>query len=515
MTDVPGELAEFGQAKSPLIPDERFVEFQDWTDKSLLHSVEDYEAFCTNLEDSLKDSPMVEGGVYYPTEDRTQVFNWMTVLLKPAFDIAIEQCPPQSNRPQRVAEAIRLVNRIVWDELVSPDDHANVISIRGEHGRSRGEILETVAQKVEELQAFNNEPVAPTKPEVTKEEVVSIDPEPQIVAKAPTKVSKPAKAKSVGQKPSKKTSGTKPTRVNTKHRAEHYDDDLVRMYLKDIGKFPLLTKDDEVALAKTIGAGRAALASVPEGEKPNHEQRRVIKAGEEAKQQFINSNLRLVVSIAKKYLGSGMELLDLIQEGNLGLEHSVDKFDWQKGFKFSTYATFWIRQAITRGIVYKRDAIRTTNDTNEALRALNKAESRLNLRGRQKTDEEIAQEMDISLERLWELRHTAIVTNPTSLNRTFGEDQETELGDLVGDSSVDVEHEALRSLDPELIRDLFGLLDQDIERKVLRLRYGFDDGERMGYEQIGLHCGVSREVVRRIHNNALKKIRNRAHEVDM
>ena len=224
-----------------------------------------------------------------------------------------------------------------------------------------------------------------------------------------------------------------------KDRVDRDDEDLVRLYLTDIGQYTLLTKDDEVRLAKAIEAGNEAIAQLDAGEEltaaKKRELRRTARQGEEAERQFVQSNLRLVVSIAKKYQASGLPLLDLIQEGNLGLMHAVEKFDWRKGFKFSTYATWWIRQAITRGIANTGRTIRLPVHAGDTLARLQKARSRLELKyGRPATLSELAKEVEMPEDKVTEaLRFAA---EPLSLSEPLREDGDAELGDVVEDRSA-------------------------------------------------------------------------------
>ena len=249
-----------------------------------------------------------------------------------------------------------------------------------------------------------------------------------------------------------------------KERLERDDEDLVRLYLTDIGQYPLLTKDDEVRLAQAIEAGREAdaqMQAAPKGLTPakKRELRRTVLQGESAQQTFVQSNLRLVVSIAKKYQASGLPLLDLIQEGNLGLMHAVEKFDWRKGFKFSTYATWWIRQAITRGIANTGRTIRLPVHAGDTLARVQKAQARLELKyGRPATLAELGAEVEMPEDKLVEaLRFRA---EPLSLSEPLREDGDAELGDVVEDRSAESPFEvAAVSLLPEEIGRLLSPLD--------------------------------------------------------
>ena len=225
-----------------------------------------------------------------------------------------------------------------------------------------------------------------------------------------------------------------------KERVERDEEDLVRLYLTDIGQYPLLTKEDEVRLAQAIEGGKAATEELESDEDLSvprkRELRRIVRKGREAERTFVQSNLRLVVSIAKKYQASGLPLLDLIQEGNLGLMHAVEKFDWRKGFKFSTYATWWIRQAITRGIANTGRTIRLPVHAGDTLARLQKARARLELKyGRPATLTELAAEVEMPEDKVTEaLRFAA---EPLSLSEPLREDGDAELGDVVEDRSAD------------------------------------------------------------------------------
>ena len=261
-------------------------------------------------------------------------------------------------------------------------------------------------------------------------------------------------------------------------------EDPVRMYLKEIGKVPLLTAEEEIELAKRMEAG-----------------------DEKAKQKLAEANLRLVVSIAKRYVGRGMLFLDLIQEGNLGLIKAVEKFDYEKGYKFSTYATWWIRQAITRAIADQARTIRIPVHMVETINKLIR-ESRQLLQelGREPLPEEIAERMGISVERVREI--LKISQEPVSLETPIGEEEDSHLGDFIQDQNVPVPAEAAAS---NLLRDqLNEVLDTLTEReqKVLRLRFGMDDGRARTLEEVGKEFQVTRERIRQIEAKALRKLRH-------
>jgi RNA polymerase sigma factor (sigma-70 family) len=290
------------------------------------------------------------------------------------------------------------------------------------------------------------------------------------------------------------------------------DEDLVRLYLQDIGRYPLLTKEDEVRLAKEIEAGSEARAEL-EASDPTPAQRRVlrrrVREGDRAERTFVLSNLRLVVSIAKRYQASGLPLLDLVQEGNLGLMHAVEKFDWRKGFKFSTYATWWIRQAITRGIANTGRTIRLPVHAGDALVRIQKARQRLESKhGRQPTPAELADEAEMTEEQVLDAMQFG--ADPVSLSAPLRDDGLAELGDLVED------REAINPFDAAAIallpQDVAGILDRldPREREVLRLRYGLDRGESRTLEEVGREFGLTRERIRQIEARAMSKLRHPA-----
>jgi len=297
-----------------------------------------------------------------------------------------------------------------------------------------------------------------------------------------------------------------------KDRVDRDEEDLVRLYLTDIGQYTLLTKDDEVRLAKAIEAGKEAVAEMAKIKTPTatkrRELRKAIREGEVAERAFVQSNLRLVVSIAKKYQASGLPLLDLIQEGNLGLMHAVEKFDWRKGFKFSTYATWWIRQAITRGIANTGRTIRLPVHAGDTLARLQKARSRLELKfGRTATLAELAKEVEMPEDKVTEaLRFAA---EPLSLSEPLREDGDAELGDVVEDRSAESPFEtAATALLPEEIQRLLAPLDER-EREILRLRFGLGgSGEGRTLEEVGEHFNLTRERIRQIEARAMSKLRH-------
>lgn len=261
-------------------------------------------------------------------------------------------------------------------------------------------------------------------------------------------------------------------------------DDPVRMYLKEIGKVPLLSAEEEIEYAKKMENG-----------------------DEEAKKRLAEANLRLVVSIAKRYVGRGMQFLDLIQEGNLGLIKAVEKYDYRKGFKFSTYATWWIRQAITRAIADQARTIRIPVHMVETINKLVRVQRQLLQElGREPSPEEIAENMDIPVERVREIQK--ISQEPVSLETPIGEEEDSHLGDFIQDDNVPVPAEAAAStlLKEQLVEVLSTLTDR--EQKVLRLRFGMDDGRARTLEEVGKEFNVTRERIRQIEAKALRKLRH-------
>ncbi len=291
--------------------------------------------------------------------------------------------------------------------------------------------------------------------------------------------------------------------------------DPVRMYLKEIGKVDLLTASEEVDLAMKIEAGLEATEKLEaseagELELTRSEMRRLTRienVGLEAKQALISANLRLVVSIAKRYVGRGMLFLDLIQEGNLGLIRAVEKFDYQKGFKFSTYATWWIRQAITRAIADQARTIRIPVHMVETINKLVRVQRQLlQDLGRDPTPEEIGAEMDMSADRVREIQK--ISQEPVSLETPIGEEEDSQLGDFIEDSQAIVPPDAasFSMLQEQLTQVLDSLADR--ERKVIELRFGLVDGHPRTLEEVGREFGVTRERIRQIESKTLAKLRH-------
>lgn len=274
--------------------------------------------------------------------------------------------------------------------------------------------------------------------------------------------------------------------------------DPVRLYLRECGANPLLSAEQEMNLAKIIEKGEKKDATPEEKE-----------AARAAKKEMANANLRLVVSIAKKYPGRGMPFLDLIQEGNIGLLKAVDKFDYTKGYKFSTYATWWIRQAITRSIADQARTIRVPVHMVETINKMNRVGRRfLQEHGREATNEELSKEMGISVEKIREAKKAA--QDPISLETPIGEKEDSHLGDFIEDQkTASPEDEAAATMRREQVYKMLDTLTER-EKGVLALRFGMDDGTPRTLEEVGKHFGVTRERIRQIEGKALKKLKKQA-----
>lgn len=300
-------------------------------------------------------------------------------------------------------------------------------------------------------------------------------------------------------------------------------EDPVRMYLKEIGKVPLLSADEEIELAQKMEAGSVAVEKIPllkerlaetGDEQEKEEIQAEIKAlqldvdrGSDAKKRLAEANLRLVVSISKRYVGRGMLFLDLIQEGNLGLIKAVEKFDYRKGYKFSTYATWWIRQAITRAIADQARTIRIPVHMVETINKLIRVSRQLLQElGREPTPEEIAEEMKMPVERVREI--LKISQEPVSLETPIGEEEDSHLGDFIKDDNVPVPADAATfTLLKEQLEEVLGTLTER-EQKVLTLRFGLEDGRARTLEEVGKEFNVTRERIRQIEAKALRKLRH-------
>ena len=299
-------------------------------------------------------------------------------------------------------------------------------------------------------------------------------------------------------------------------------EDPVRMYLKEIGKVPLLTAEEEVELAKKMEAGAVATEKIAilEGRMEDAEEAQLqelkdeiknlqkdVDRGSEAKKRLAEANLRLVVSIAKRYVGRGMLFLDLIQEGNLGLIKAVEKFDYNKGYKFSTYATWWIRQAITRAIADQARTIRIPVHMVETINKLIRVSRQLLQElGREPSPEEIAEEMNMPVDRVREI--LKISQEPVSLETPIGEEEDSHLGDFIKDDNVPVPADAAAfTLLKEQLEEVLGTLTER-EQKVLTLRFGLEDGRARTLEEVGKEFNVTRERIRQIEAKALRKLRH-------
>jgi RNA polymerase primary sigma factor len=291
------------------------------------------------------------------------------------------------------------------------------------------------------------------------------------------------------------------------------DADLLRMYLNEIGQHDLLTREDEQRIGRVIDAGRRAAARLENGtdgvpQATLDELRAAVAAGERAAKTFVEANLRLVVSIAKRYQSSGVPLLDLVQEGNMGLIHALEKFDFGRGFKFSTYATWWIRQAITRAIANTSRTIRLPVHAGETVSRVQRAKAQLESElGRAPRVDELAEECDINCERVTEALRLA--PHPTSIFEPLAGDAEFTLADVVQDAeAVPAIDQIIAASLPMHVARLLNTLGED-ERKVVSLRYGFDRGQPRTLVEVGRMCDLSAEGVRQVERRALAKLRLR------
>ncbi|VEU80999.1 RNA polymerase sigma factor RpoD [Haploplasma axanthum] len=292
-------------------------------------------------------------------------------------------------------------------------------------------------------------------------------------------------------------------------------DDPVRMYLKEIGQIPLIDQDEEIRLAKIVITGKYAedqLQAYHEGELniPEEEIKQLqeyVLDGQDAKNSLIEANYRLVVSIAKKYTNRGLLFLDLIQEGNMGLMRAVDKFDYEKGFKFSTYATWWIRQAITRAVADQARTIRIPVHMVETINKMARIQRQLIQElGREPSPEEIGEKMEMSAEKVQNIQR--ISKEPISLESTVGEEEDSSLGDFISDGGTLNPHESmLQDMTIQALDEILSTLT-DREEKVLRLRYGLLDGKTYTLEEVGREFGVTRERIRQIEAKAMRKLKH-------
>jgi len=375
------------------------------------------------------------------------------------------------------------------------------------HFRESGiEVLDDIVVADVSLEVVAGGADGPDTPSVT--DLVEIEEGGEIAEAdvATIEVPKVAPAKTVKKKPKKR---------ENLNAVAPLTGDPVRMYLKEIGKVPLLTAAQEVDLAMKIEAGLEAAARLDDAEnsgttldRPEARRlRRIEQVGLDAKQQLVEANLRLVVSIAKRYVGRGMLFLDLIQEGNLGLIRAVEKFEYTKGFKFSTYATWWIRQAITRAIADQARTIRIPVHMVETINKLIRVQRQLLQElGREPTPEEIGEKMEMTADRVREI--LKISQEPVSLETPIGEEEDSQLGDFIEDGEAVVPPDAasFSMLQEQLSKVLDGLAER--ERKVIELRFGLVDGHPRTLEEVGREFGVTRERIRQIESKTLCKLRH-------
>jgi len=300
-------------------------------------------------------------------------------------------------------------------------------------------------------------------------------------------------------------------KVMSKRRDQGIEADSVGLYMEGLGRWALLTKDDEARLGALIEQGVAARARLDGVEELSAGERRSarneVRAGQEATDQFVHANLRLVISIARRYQSSGMPLADLIQEGNLGLIHAVEKFDWRKGFKFSTYATWWIKQSITRGIANQERTIRLPVHAGDTVSLLSKTSARMEGRlGRRPTTEELAHEAGLPVAQVEDTQRW--MQDTTSLDQPIGTEGDLSLGDRVADAGQDPAGEVVAADAAPQIDRMLGHLDAR-ERKILELRYGLDGiGEPRTLEDVSSHFDLTRERIRQIEVKAMCKLRH-------
>lgn len=285
--------------------------------------------------------------------------------------------------------------------------------------------------------------------------------------------------------------------------------DNVRAYLQEIGRIPLLTPAQEIKLASEV----QAMVCLLEKDHPTLEEQQIIRRGEKAKQQMIRANLRLVVSIAKKYQQRGLSLLDLVQEGTLGLIRSIEKFDPSRGYKLSTYAYWWIRQAITRAITDQSRTIRLPIHITETINKIKKATRELTAEfGRQPTEAELAERLEMDREKLRSIRQSAYKTKSKSLNVKV-DDNNTELGEILADDSSYSPTEFVNQV--ELKNQVDKLLDSlpSRQREIIALRYGLNNGKKMSFKEIGTQCGMSSERVRQLKKRAMRTLKRKAYDI--
>lgn len=368
-----------------------------------------------------------------------------------------------------------------------------------------------------ELTAPEGSEMRETEIELTKNEIIERERPPSVITIVSSKKGSQSTPQTNGHLTGNRENGTKkqkkPNRGSEAAISASLDDD-VRLYLTRIGRYPLLTAEEEITLAKQIEAGRDARNELAELENnPGDENlsrivslRRTIRIGDSAYKTFTEANLRLVVSQAKRYRQQGMEFLDLIQEGNLGLMHAVDLYDWRRGFKFSTYAMAWIRQAIKRGIDDKAAAIRRPVHRADDHWAVTKATKRIQEVGEEVTDEKLAYETTMNVAKIRELKKDPYVAK--SLSDTVGSDSDTELGDRIEDRNVAPVDESIMTQSMiELLKRYLDKLSTSRNRDILKYRYGIVDGERKSLDEIGTIYNLSRERIRQIESVAISELR--------
>jgi RNA polymerase primary sigma factor len=392
----------------------------------------------------------------------------------------------------------------VFDALSDVEPSPEQLERIYDYIRSQGvELVDEIAEELAaggDLEAMIVMDPAPAPPVAPSEPVV---PAPAAAPRAPM----PARPRSRPESSEGSDSAARPDRMG-----EGGVSDPVRMYLKEIGKVPLLTAAQEVNLAQRIESGLAAATQIAEanGSLSSMDERSLhagVADGLRAKRQLIEANLRLVVSIAKRYVGRGMLLLDLIQEGNLGLMRAVEKFDYTKGFKFSTYATWWIRQAITRAIADQARTIRIPVHMVETINKVTRVQRQMvQEKGREPTVEELGEKLGMVPERVREIQR--ISQEPVSLEAPVGDEDDSLLGDFVEDpGAIAPADAAARALLTEAVEEALEQLSER-ERRVVRLRFGLDDGQLHTLEEVGKEFGVTRERIRQIESKTLAKLRH-------
>jgi RNA polymerase primary sigma factor len=433
----------------------------------------------------------------------------------PVRPVPVPALPPEIALPEVVGllemgrSKGRVTDEEIQTELASIDLADDLVDRIYSHIKDSGiDIIEDPSHVIDADEVADIVTAAEGESDIpgTSDEEAEVDPDVAAVEAAEAELPKavPAKGK---KKPKKRVTDTSALAPLT--------GDPVRMYLKEIGKVPLLTAAQEIDLAMKIEAGLEAAARAEEAEEESialdrAEKRRLYRieqVGIDAKQQLVEANLRLVVSIAKRYVGRGMLFLDLIQEGNLGLIRAVEKFDYTKGFKFSTYATWWIRQAITRAIADQARTIRIPVHMVETINKLIRIQRQLLQElGREPAPDEIGEKMEMTAERVREI--LKISQEPVSLETPIGEEEDSQLGDFIEDGEAVVPPDAasFSMLQEQLGKVLDGLMER--ERKVIELRFGLVDGHPRTLEEVGREFGVTRERIRQIESKTLCKLRH-------